>query len=257
MRVVRRLLVALLIVLCAVGLGTAAWVYKDWDSTRFMDTEVPAAFAPSPHVNINAPGQTSDELIAWSRRWAPQLKVSERALRAYGNAEQILQQTQPGCHLYWTTLAGIAFVESRHGTYGGAELLADGTTSQQIRGVQLDGRNNTERIKDTDQGTLDGNSRYDVAMGPFQFIPATWRYLGVDANGDGLASPDNIDDAAVSAGRYLCHNGRDMAVPAHWQQAVLAYNRSAAYVRAVYRAAYAYGQGRTPRLGYVTAKFPS
>lgn len=108
--------------------------------------------------------------------------------------------------------------------------------------MQLDGTNNTQRIQDTDRGVWDGNSHYDVAMGPFQFIPETWRLFGVDANGDGRVSPDNIDDAAVAAGRYLCFNRRDLAVPREWQQAILSYNRSMKYVKAVYRAAYAYGE---------------
>ena len=121
--------------------------------------------------------------------------------------------------------------------------------------MQLDGTNNTQRIQDTDRGVLDGNSHYDVAMGPFQFIPETWRHFGVDANGDGRVSPDNIDDAAVAAGRYLCFNGRDLLVPREWQRAILSYNRAMTYVKAVYRSAYAYGEGRQPRWDYLAAQF--
>lgn len=255
MKIVRRLVVALLVLMCAVGVGFAAWVFQDWDTTKYMDEQVPGEFAPAPGVATNAPGQTSDQLMEWSQRWAPQLGFSARALRAYGNAEQTLKQTMPACHLRWTTLAGIAFIESQHGTYGGAEVFADGTTSQKIRGVQLDGTNNTQRIQDTDRGVLDGNSHYDVAMGPFQFIPETWRHFGVDANDDGRVSPDNIDDAAVAAGRYLCFNGRDLLVPREWQRAILSYNRAMTYVKAVYRSAYAYGEGRQPRWDYLAAQF--
>ena len=255
MKIVRRLVAALLVLVCAVGVGVAAWVFQDWDTTKYMDEQTPGEFAPAPAVAIDVPGQTSDQLMAWSQRWAPQLGFSARALRAYGNAEQTLKQTMPACHLRWTTLAGIAFIESQHGTYGGAEVFSDGTTSQKIRGVQLDGTNNTQRIQDTDRGVWDGNSHYDVAMGPFQFIPETWRLFGVDANGDGRVSPDNIDDAAVAAGRYLCFNRRDLAVPREWQQAILSYTRSMKYVKAVYRAAYAYGEGRQPRWNYLAKQF--
>ena len=41
------------------------------------------------------------------------------------------------------------------------------------------------------------------AMGPMQFISETWRLYGVDANNDGMASPDNIDDAALIGGGLL------------------------------------------------------
>ena len=86
-------------------------------------------------------------------------------------------------------------------------------------------------IPDTDGGKLDGDATHDRAMGPFQFIPETWRRYGVDANGDGKADPDNIDDAALSAARYLCVSaGGDMTTPQGWEKAVKVYNNSMAYV---------------------------
>ena len=39
-------------------------------------------------------------------------------------------------------------------------------------------------------------------MGWMQFMPSTWRY-GVDANGDGVADPNNPEDAIFAAARYL------------------------------------------------------
>lgn len=41
------------------------------------------------------------------------------------------------------------------------------------------------------------------ASGPFQFMPATWRSNGVDANGDGKKDIQNLDDAAFGAARYI------------------------------------------------------
>lgn len=67
-------------------------------------------------------------------------------------------------------------------------------------------------------------------MGPFQFIPTTWERFGVDANGDGRADMDNIDDAALSAARYLCVSGGDMTTPEGWERAVKVYNNSMQYV---------------------------
>ncbi len=54
---------------------------------------------------------------------------------------------------------------------------------------------------------------YARAMGPMQFIPETWKLYGVDANNDGIISPDNFDDAALSAAGYLCWRGKDLATP--------------------------------------------
>ncbi len=63
-------------------------------------------------------------------------------------------------------------------------------------------------------------------MGPMQFIPETWRLYGVDANNDGVVSPDNIDDAALSAAGYLCWRGKDLSTPRGWMDALRAYNQS-------------------------------
>ena len=98
-------------------------------------------------------------------------------------------------------------------------------------------------ILDTDGGELDGDPLYDRAMGPMQFIPETWRLYGVDANNDGVISPDNIDDAALSAAGYLCWRGKDLAKPRGWMNALRAYNLSDQYARTVRDWATAYADG--------------
>ena len=82
----------------------------------------------------------------------------------------------------------------------------------------------TCEIIDTDAGVLDGDPHLDRAMGPMQFIPETWRLYGVDANNDGMVSPDNFDDAALSAAGYLCWRGKDLSTPRGWMDALRAYN---------------------------------
>ncbi|MDF3149807.1 lytic transglycosylase domain-containing protein, partial [Streptomyces sp. T21Q-yed] len=94
-------------------------------------------------------------------------------------------------------------------------------------------------IRDTDGGAHDGDTTYDRAVGPMQFIPSTWARWGADGNGDGRADPNNVFDAALGAGRYLCAGGRDLSVPAELDRAILGYNHSTAYLRTV-RAWYAY-----------------
>ncbi|WP_447407116.1 lytic murein transglycosylase, partial [Clostridium perfringens] len=72
-----------------------------------------------------------------------------------------------------------------------------------IRGPALDG-DGVAAIADTDGGRWDGDTLWDRAVGPMQFIPDTWSRWGADGNGDGAADPNQIDDAALATARYLC-----------------------------------------------------
>ena len=47
------------------------------------------------------------------------------------------------------------------------------------------------------------------ALGWMQFMPATWKQYGVDANGDGRKDPYNPVDAIFAAARYLKAAGGD------------------------------------------------
>ena len=55
-------------------------------------------------------------------------------------------------------------------------------------------------------GANDGPS-YAGAIGPMQFMPATWVAYGVDNNHDGFADPFDPADAIPSAARLLCADG--------------------------------------------------
>jgi hypothetical protein len=129
--------------------------------------------------------------------------------------------------LPWSVLAAIGKVESDHGRLGGARLQPDGTVTRRIIGVALDGSPGVARILDTDRGRYDGDTTYDRAVGPMQFIPSTWAAYGIDATGNGSADPHNAIDAIHSAARYLCATGAND--PARIPQAILAYNRSTTY----------------------------
>lgn len=190
----------------------------------------PAAGAPVDPVDIHAPGRTADQLELWAQTYASVTSIPVTALKAYGNAAAYAAEFRPACQLSWTTLAGIGEVESHHGSYGGAVLSEDGSVSPAIIGVQLDGSPGFAEILDTDGGALDGDTRYDRAVGPMQFLPSVWQTFGVDANGDGIADPQNIDDAAASAAMHLCQGGRDLSTPEGWTEAILGYNPSQRYV---------------------------
>jgi membrane-bound lytic murein transglycosylase B len=154
------------------------------------------------------------------------------ALDAYRRAAAATTLVNPPCGITWWALAGITRVESRHGTFGGSTLLFNGDTSQRIVGVPLDGANNTALIPDSDGGALDGDPVFDHAVGPMQFIPSTWRRYASDGNGDGIADPNNIYDAAATAARYLCASG-PMQTDDDMTRGFLSYNNSDAYAAAV------------------------
>lgn len=174
----------------------------------------------------------------WVERTATAAGIPVPALRAYATATL---QVPGSCGLGWTTLAGIGWVESQHGTIGGRVVTADGTSSREILGPALDGRGDVAAVPATrESARWHGDRRWDHALGPMQFIPGTWRTWGSDGDGDGVADPHDLDDAAYSAARYLCGGGHDLATGSGWSGAVLTYNRSRAYVDAVHAAATSY-----------------
>src|SRR5204862_7790855 len=67
------------------------------------------------------------------------------------------------------------------------------------------------------------------ALGWMQFMPATWRTYGVDANQDGKRDPYNPVDAIFAAARYLKAAGGDKDI----RRAVFAYNHAGWYVDSV------------------------
>ncbi|MFG2883209.1 lytic transglycosylase domain-containing protein [Streptomyces sp. NPDC048297] len=156
--------------------------------------------------------------------------IPATVLDAYKRAEAELRASKPGCNLPWQLLAAIGKVES--GQARGGRVSADGTTVTPILGPQLDG-NGFALIKDTDHGAYDGNSHYDQAVGPMQFIPSTWAWAGRDGNGDGKADPNNVYDASLAAGHYLCRYDWNLSQDADLHSAILSYNNSQDYLNLV------------------------
>lgn len=208
-----------------------------------MPTGVPPAAAEAPPaIDVGAPGRTSDALGEWAAPIAEQTGVDPQAVRAYGNAALIAAEAWPTCNLAWNTLAGIGWVETRHGTYTGrtfdsGRLNEAGFADPVIIGPALDGTGSFAEVKDTDGGAFDGDTTFDRAVGPMQFLPGSWAMYGRDANGDGTADPQQIDDAALSSANLLCANGRDLSTPEGWRDAIFSYNNSNDYVAKVRDAA--------------------
>ncbi len=207
-------------------------------------TSAPVGTAPptKPGATASSGQRPADALAGWANAVAPSVDIPVPAMEAYGYAELYMAREQPSCHLAWTTLAGLGRIESDHGRAGGATLGADGRPVPPIRGLPLDGQGGRKLILDTDQGRLDGDTRYDRAIGPMQFIPSTWMIWGVDADNDGVADPNDIFDASLAAARYLCADGRDLGQPAEWANAVLSYNAVDTYMRDVFAQADLYGR---------------
>ena len=204
----------------------------------------PPAGDPVPQIDTHAKGRPAYQLHDWAAERAAAMGIPVTALEAYAYAARVAEVENPDCHLTWPTLAGIGMVESHHGTYRGATIARNGDVTPYIRGVRLDGTMGNLEIVDSDSGLLDGDAGLDRAMGPMQFIPETWRLYGVDANNDGKVSPDNFDDAALSAAGYLCWRGKDLATPRGWMNALRAYNLSDQYARTVRDWATAYANGQ-------------
>ncbi|WP_338778098.1 lytic transglycosylase domain-containing protein [Streptomyces sp. DG1A-41] len=202
----------------------------------------PAPAEGGPSVSGDAPYRTALPPLRTGKRAGGQTAgemggaLPASVFAAYRRAEDRLAREAPGCRLRWQLLAAIGQVES--GQARGGRVTSDGTTVAPILGPRLDGVA-FALIRDTDGGAHDRDTAYDRAVGPMQFIPSTWARWGADGNGDGRTDPNNVFDAALAAGRYLCAGGRDLSVPAELDRAILGYNHSTAYLRTV-RAWYAY-----------------
>lgn len=142
--------------------------------------------------------------------------------------------TCPG--LPWQVLAAIGWVESRHAD--GRADPASGAVAPPILGPPLDGSNGTIVLHDS--SSPDG---WGHALGPMQFLPATWQSWGVVAPDRPPGStPDaqNAWDAVYGAARYLCGGSQSLG---DITEAILRYNHSDEYVRQVLDKAAAYGLG--------------
>jgi hypothetical protein len=134
------------------------------------------------------------------------------------------------CHLRPEHLAAIGQVES--GSIGGRSVTAGHRVAPEIYGPLLDG-GPFAVVRDSDRGSYDGDTQFDRAMGPLQFLPGTWSWAGRDGDGDGRRDPQNVYDAALATAGYLCLGGRDLSRTGDLRSAVLSYNQSDAYHDAV------------------------
>ncbi len=182
------------------------------------DTGRRIGLVPDIGLLVNAPGADLTALRSGLRRAvgsagqvinlherANQPKASMGAPRGKATSYlQLYQQAATTCPgLSWTVLAAIGQIESGHGRNVGPSSAG--------------------------------------ALGPMQFMPATWRSYGVDGDGDGKADIMNPFDAVPTAARYLCVSGAGRGGGA-LSTAIWHYNHSQSYVDAVLSLAHAYAR---------------
>ena len=235
-------------------LGLAGLVWLTWGDppTESYARELPAVSVAAPRSArsaepVEAGASRPQPDPAWVSRMAGATGIPVRALMAYAQAVLLLSAEQPGCRVGWTTLGGLGRIESAHGTLGGTHLLPDGRPAVPIIGPAIDGGPGLGAIPATPYSTaLDGDPQWAHAIGPMQFIPSTWQRWASDGDGDGRSDPNDMDDAAYAAARYLCASGADLTTATGWQRAIHSYNRSDAYTTQVLDTAnrYARASGR-------------
>lgn len=195
--------------------------------------QVLATETPPPRPALVAAPTPPEPQLPTSMSAGP-LGIPPIAVAAYKSAMRTLAEQQPTCGMSWELLAGIGRVESHHANDG--KVDEHGTALRPIYGPSLDGSLAGNEV------ISDGAGGYQRAVGPMQFMPGTWqRYAEPGSN------PQNLFDAALTAGNYLCAGGLDMRDLSQRTKAILRYNNSMAYVANV----------MAWSLGYVTGVVPT
>ncbi len=203
----------------------------------------------TPSTTPTAGPDRPNPFAGWAKRLAEPLDIPHNVLAAYAYAEFVMTQTRPACKLQWTTIAAIGKVSSDHGRVEGRTIDARGwPRPTALVGPPLDGTSGRAKVTDTDGGAHDGDKVWDRTMGPMQLIPSMWRASGVDGDSDGLANPQDIDDAALAAAYHLCTANKDLSVVDNWKAAVNSYHGMAPLIDRVFEAAQAYGVQSKNRL---------
>ncbi|HEV7147895.1 MAG TPA: lytic transglycosylase domain-containing protein [Pedococcus sp.] len=258
-----RTIAAALPAVALVGTGVAFATTGGYPATHIVANSTPLITVPStplppmdapPLPTLPAPSEQSPTTFGQSGQSSQSSSVPSVmtasgipavALAAYQRAARLVDAADAQCQIDWALIGAIGKVESNHGRYGGNGIASNGAVLPGIYGIPLNGTNNTAVIHDTDGGVLDHDPVWDRAVGPMQFIPGTWRSVGVDATGSGTKDPQNMYDAAAAAAVYLCSGPGQLNTDAGARNAVMRYNQSQAYVDEVMAIAAAYRGGYT------------
>jgi hypothetical protein len=218
---------------------TADTTLPDGTAVPTQAIEAPASVSNGDGLGLGLGNSDATQIVST----ASTSGIPSAALSAYQRAETVINAADRSCNLTWQLIAAIGRVESNHGRANGNVLDSTGLAVPGIYGIPLNGSNRTTEILDTDAGQYDNDTTYDRAVGPMQFIPSTWSVVGVDADGDGVRNPQDVDDAALGTAVYLCSGSDDLATEAGRRSAVYRYNHSQAYVDLVLSIMEAYTLG--------------
>ncbi|MFD2399435.1 NlpC/P60 family protein [Prauserella oleivorans] len=202
----------------------------------------PAATSAAPRAT-RVPQQPGPRFEAWVDDVARWLDIPRRAMHAYAAATVRLGQEQPDCNLSWVTLAGIGKTTTDHGRAAGGHITPAGTASTPIGTIEL-------RDFSGELISVPGSA------GPMQLSPAVWRGWQASASG-GTPDIQNLDDAALTAGRALCADGRDLDRGDDWLAGVSAVHDAPLFLHRVLATANVYGtvgmEGKPPNRAALTA----
>ncbi|MEU6710181.1 lytic transglycosylase domain-containing protein [Nonomuraea sp. NPDC046802] len=199
---------------------------KGVDGLVSADLGKSLGFAPEVAVLLHGkPGKISESGVRKLLGEKAQIVVLDAAQRKREQPQQPQQPQQPAktgtvgrpgsyLELYklaanrcpglsWTVLAAIGQVESGHGRNNGPSSAG--------------------------------------ALGPMQFMPATWKHYGVDGDGDGKKDIWSPYDAVPGAANYLCANKAGQGGE-RLRKAIWFYNHSWDYVNKVMGIAQAYAK---------------
>ncbi len=235
--------------LLVLAIGQAVQGEKPGVRPRALPVVQASVTVPGDQDPVVVEGALSSNNRGWAHASQAAVTATEQGLRPeLVDAYSLAVAASPlDCNLTVSLLAAIGQVES--GNLVGHGLDSEHRAVPAILGPVLDGKR-FAAIEDTDDGRLDGDKVWDRAVGPMQFVPASWRVAGVDMDGDGRRDPQDVDDAAGTAMVYLCAGGRDLATEEGLNDAVLSYNHSASYLRLVL--AWKDVFDRTPLVGWAT-----
>lgn len=181
---------------------------------------VPSVLMASAPLDAQAPSPLGPELSSWISDMASRMDIPPRALVGYANAELRLRKELPDCRLSWITLAGIGKAASDHGRAGDRKIGPDGAISEPIGTVPV---------------VAPGASAEQTvpAEGPMQLRPELWQQWQRSAREASEPDVQNVDDAALAAGRALCADGRDTSDGKDWWDAINAYHGSELFLQRV------------------------